>query len=241
MGLKTRMGRIARSAKRAVFGPPEPELGRVTPTGDTYYGEKAETYLRTRQNTENWKREHEVMVDLLSDLPDGLSVLDVPFGIGRFVPEYLAKDMIVHGIDSSREMLGLASSYLGAAYARCHVVEGDATDLPYDHDSFDLVVCFRFLNQIVSLDDARLVLNEIHRVARSSAFLQLKARREDAPRVPYPGPGEMMSNRLYRSDLDSLVEAAGFSIDHVGTITRSTNHRLAYLVRKSGRPRLPAS
>jgi ubiquinone/menaquinone biosynthesis C-methylase UbiE len=231
--LKGSARRIARAAKRFVSGPPKPPLGRVTPTGDTYYGEKAETYLQSRQETENWRREDEVMRRLLDTLPDGLAVLDVPFGTGRFVPHYLAKGMTVHGLEASASMLTQASRYLGDDYAACHVSIGDARALPYEAESFDLVVCFRFLNQIVSFDDAQTILRELRRVTRSAAFLQLKARQDRVPPVPLPGPGEMMSDRLYQADLERILESAGFSVDRVTTITSDKNLRLAYLVRKA--------
>ncbi len=37
-------------------------------------------------------------------MPEGIKVLDVPFGTGRFVQMFLEKKMEIHGIDISEDM-----------------------------------------------------------------------------------------------------------------------------------------
>jgi hypothetical protein len=57
-------------------GPPIP--------GDSFRGAVATNYLAERIHKPIWQLEQHAMRRLLSSLPDGLSVLDVPFGTGRF-------------------------------------------------------------------------------------------------------------------------------------------------------------
>ena len=49
---------------------------------------------------------------------------------------------------------------------------GDATKLPYKAQSFDLLVCFRFLPWIVSFGDLKIILNEFSRVCKKYAIIE---------------------------------------------------------------------
>ena len=103
--------------------------GSNQPKGNTYYGEKANHYLQERLKQDWWHSEQHVMKEILATLPDGLKVLDVPFGTGRFVPFYLAKKMDVSGLDASEEMILAAKDTLKEDFERCQVVSGRAPDL----------------------------------------------------------------------------------------------------------------
>ena len=58
------------------------------PGGNEYYakanyrGDVASTYEERRTGKKNWAREQHVMGSYISGLPEGSSVLDVPFGQG---------------------------------------------------------------------------------------------------------------------------------------------------------------
>ncbi|MCL3883898.1 hypothetical protein [Marivita sp. GX14005] len=64
--------------------------------GDRYYGGTAAKYDQVRQKQAWWHIEQEALGSLLDTLPKGLSVVDIPFGTGRFVPHYLER-----GFDSA--------------------------------------------------------------------------------------------------------------------------------------------
>jgi len=100
---------------------------------DSYYIEKAQNYLKKK---------------FLSEIPDGSTVLDVPFGTGRFIEFYLKKNMSVYGIDISKDMLDIAREHLGDHYNQCNISVGSAEHLPFENDFFDLVVSCRFLTLI---------------------------------------------------------------------------------------------
>lgn len=143
---------------------------------DAYHGAKAENYVERRLKEEKWHIEQALIQELLNDVPDGSSVLDVPFGTGRFVEMYLQKEMDVHGLDISKDMLAAARKALGDAFDKCDARIGSADSLPYDDNRFDLVVCCRFLG-LVPFRMATKVLSELHRVSRGRVILYMNVRK----------------------------------------------------------------
>jgi SAM-dependent methyltransferase len=183
------------------------------PAGDSYYGDRAENYLATRLKQEYWHQEQEVFKEILSEFPSERRVLDVPFGTGRFVPFYLEKQMEIHGLDSSQDMVEVARRDLGADFAHCKVEIADAMALPYEDEYFDMLVSFRFLSHIVSAVQARLILREFHRVCREHLIVQLRVRRDDAPPIDPPKDGETLGDRLTYDQLEKELLNAGFRIE----------------------------
>jgi SAM-dependent methyltransferase len=202
----------------------------LTPVGDTYRGEKAAKYLDTRRTQHYWHLEQEVVRRLLDRYGDGIKVLDVPFGTGRFAPYYFEKKMVVHGLDSSPDMLKVASRELGANFDRCNVQLGDAQHLPYEDCCFDLVVCFRFLSHVVSFQQAKTILREFYRVTNSSALLQFRVRREDAPPAEEPKDDEVMGDRLSLAALTALLNESGFRVADVEPLEDRGTYSRAVLV-----------
>ena len=141
--------------------------------GDRYYGKKAERYETRRKKQAWWHVEQNEMRDLLSGLPNGLSVIDIPFGTGRFVPYYLEKNFKVAGLDASQDMIESARNILGDDIDRCETRVGSAMDLPYEDNEFDLLVSTRFLRDIIVFGDAKRALNEFVRVTRQFLIIQL--------------------------------------------------------------------
>lgn len=205
--------------------------------GDTYYGEQAESYLERRRDQPSWQAEQAVMQDLLGRLPDGLSVLDVPFGTGRFVPYYHEKRMKVFGLDASADMIGAARRVLGEAFESCEIRTGDARALPYADDSFDVVVSFRFLQTMVGTAETPIVLRELHRVSRATSILELKVRKDHVPR-PSRRPEEPMTFQLSDAEIRELLDDVGFVVRDMVVIAppdskyRELATKCAYLCEK---------
>ncbi len=167
---------------------------------DHYRGDVARNYLTKRLKQEMWHKEQELMSDLLDAQPDGIKVLDVPFGTGRFVGMFQKKGMIIFGIDISEDMLETAKEELGEAYNECHIEVGSADALPYDDSSFDLVVCFRFLG-LLPYAVAREVLSEIRRVSRGDVIVRVPVRKDSAPVLPPIQPHELIQGQLFERQL----------------------------------------
>lgn len=93
----------------------------------------------------------------------GMNVLDVGCGTGSQLVRYEAAECSITGVDSSPAMLAEARTTLGDT-ADLHLA--DATNLPFDSASFDLVLISMMLHELTP--DARIqVLAEIGRVLRS--------------------------------------------------------------------------
>jgi ubiquinone/menaquinone biosynthesis C-methylase UbiE len=152
------------------------------------------------------------MRELLANIPSRLSVLDVPFGTGRFVPFYLEKEMKVHGVDISQDMICAAEKALGEQFGDCTVQVADATNLPYADRSFDLVTSFRFLDVILPYGAARRALSEFSRVARNYVILELSERKTTVFRSRLPRDDEAMGGMLYPEELKHLLQNAQLTI-----------------------------
>ncbi len=102
---------------------------------------------------------------LTEGLPSGADVLEVAPG-----PGYLAIEIArlgryhVSGLDISRTFVQIASDHARQAGVSVDFRQGDASDLPFGPDSFDLIVCqaaFKNFRQPVT------ALDEMHRVLRA--------------------------------------------------------------------------
>lgn len=178
---------------------------------DHYRGDTARNYLTKRLKQETWHKEQELMDELISAQPDGITVLDVPFGSGRFVEMFQRKQMSIYGIDISQDMLDLAKKELGDAFDQCQIEVGSADALPYEDDTFDLVVCFRFLG-LLPYATARKVLAEIRRVCRGAVIIRVPVRKESAPPQPPIQEDDLVQGRLLEKEVVSLFDEHGFRI-----------------------------
>lgn len=202
--------------------------------GDSYYGDAAALYEDERQGKAYWDDQQKVAVEMLSEYPDGITVLDVPFGTGRFVDDYVAKDMKVLGLEASPEMVAAAIAKRPEAADRCDVTIGDARSLPYEDNSVDLVMCFRFLSEIISFEDAKTVIREIHRVTRKDAILDLGHRDTSlvAKRRP-PRPEDRMGVSLDEQEVRAMLRELGFEVVEVRNAYKSGDgHRACFHCRK---------
>ncbi|THD82849.1 class I SAM-dependent methyltransferase [Aliigemmobacter aestuarii] len=181
---------------------------RLAPKGDTYYNQRAENYEARRKRQAWWHVEQTEMEALLNGLPEGLSVLDVPFGTGRFVPYYAARGFRISGLDASGQMIDAARKALGPdLFRRCHCSVGDASALPFDDASFDLLVSTRFLRDIVTFGAAKAMLAEFARVTRRYAIIQLGVNTAGDEDV---ADDEVMAGRMSRTSVEALLRDHGF-------------------------------
>ncbi|MEN8227767.1 MAG: methyltransferase domain-containing protein [Bacteroidota bacterium] len=101
--------------------------------------------------------------------PQGGSILDVGCGTGVHLDIYQRYGCKLYGIDTSQSMLELARDRLGESAELSQV---DATKMPYESASFDLVLCMLVLHEMD--DEVRTrVLSEMKRVIKSDGRLLL--------------------------------------------------------------------
>ncbi|ELZ93072.1 methyltransferase [Haloferax sulfurifontis ATCC BAA-897] len=103
-----------------------------------------------------WDDSRAALADL--DLGGRTRILDVGCGTGEFTRVLAeASDARVVGVDADTDLLSVAADRAGI-----EAVAGDATQLPFAADSFDLVVCQALL---VNLPDPTAALSEFARVS----------------------------------------------------------------------------
>lgn len=143
-----------------------------------YFGNVAENYDSERRKQNKWQIEQSMVRDFVADAKPGETVLDVPFGTGRFAEFYLDRQLQIHGVDISDDMLSQAKAALGEDAAKCQLQAADALNLPFDDNSFDFLVCNRFIKWLPEAELVDRALSEFARVSRGQILLQWNVKRE---------------------------------------------------------------
>jgi ubiquinone/menaquinone biosynthesis C-methylase UbiE len=99
----------------------------------------------------------------------GMNILDVGCGTGSHLELYQRYKCNLYGIDLSPSMLNVAQERLEDT---AQLDLGDATEMPYEDDKFDLVISMLSLHEM-SPATRSAVLNEIKRVLKSDGRLLL--------------------------------------------------------------------
>jgi ubiquinone/menaquinone biosynthesis C-methylase UbiE len=183
--------------------------------GNVYYGSTAMTYHHKRKDSTRWKSEDRAVAKLLGDLPEAVSVLDLPFGTGRFTELYVARGIRITGVDISTDMLSAAREIYGSALDGATLEAGDATALKYEDNTFDLVVSVRFLQNIIPYRMVRLALQEMARVTKSWAILEFEVRKPEAVDAGFPGEDDPLRDLMYQHQIDAMLEKAGLRTKEV--------------------------
>jgi len=125
---------------------------------EAYSGDKARNYDARRAASKRWRREVAAMEAMLADIDAG-TILDCPFGTGRWVPQYEAAGATVTAVDLSQGMLDEAAAKIAdlpkerqAAYT---LIRESIFDLSPSRPVPDLTVCIRFLNWVAFPDAVR--------------------------------------------------------------------------------------
>jgi SAM-dependent methyltransferase len=116
---------------------------------------------------------------VLEHCPGG-AALDVGCGTGALAARLAAVGYEVVGIDPSEGMLEV----MRARAPGIRAVKGSGASLPFDDDSFDLVLSVATLHHIGDPEDVRRTLSEMVRVARPSGRVLVW---DHNPRNPYWG------------------------------------------------------
>jgi ubiquinone/menaquinone biosynthesis C-methylase UbiE len=111
-------------------------------------------------------------------LAEEASVLDVGCAKGYMLHDFkeLMPSLEIAGIDISDYAIERAMDSVKA-----WLQVGDARELPYEDDSFDLVICINTVHNL-PLEDCKRALGELERVSRGHAFVTMDAWRNDDER-----------------------------------------------------------
>ncbi len=146
---------------------------------------------------EHWHRYHYVL-----PLVAGKSVLDVACGEGYGSALMSSRAALVTGTDVSHAAIAHGqATYAGCANLR--LVEASCTSLPFDAESFDVVVSFETIEHIA---DQATFLDEIKRILKPDGLLILSSpnKAEYSDKRNYSN--EFHVNELYREQLEVLLE-----------------------------------
>ena len=143
---------------------------------DRYRGEGAQRYDAARSDSARFAAETAAFSTLIGQV-NAQTVLDCPFGTGRWIPAYHNVDRVV-GVDVSADMLHEAEHKI-PSQERPHYELVCANIFEHDFalyrtQGIDLVVCVRFLNW-VSLPRAKQALSRLSEVGSPSLIIGFSA------------------------------------------------------------------
>ena len=127
----------------------------------------------------------------------GMNVLDVGCGTGSHLELYQRYQCHLYGLDLSPSMLDVARARLGNA---AQLDLGNATDMPYADNKFDLVISMLSLHEM-SPETRSAVLSEIRRVIKKDGcFLLIDF---------HPGPYQLIQGWISKTIIVFSELAAG--------------------------------
>ena len=176
---------------------------------------------RARRNAAKWRAISRAM-DRAAELGGEIrSVLDLPTGTGRFVPQLDARGLSVVGADISLEMMKVGREKAQALGSPARFVQCDAEELPFPDRSFDCSMTIRFLFHLTAAARVR-ALTELARVSRRWVIADYRHRyslryvRQSASHgLGLRGPAEP---RVSRAEMDAEITAAGLRVDTIFSI-----------------------
>lgn len=141
-------------------------------------------------------------------------VLDVPCGTGRLRNVLERRAMRYVGVDASFSMLREAQRFSDGG-----LMQAAIEHLPFQDDSFDVVVCCRLLHHLQDPEQIEVVVQELTRVSHrlviasfwDSASLHALRRRVGLRKTEGPGGRRAVSKRVLRHIFESAgAEVIGF-------------------------------
>jgi ubiquinone/menaquinone biosynthesis C-methylase UbiE len=183
--------------------------------GPEMEGAVARWYAKVRGSGSQLAEYRRQAAQLTEGLPAGAKVLEVAPGPGYLAIE-MARPGLVHvtGLDISRTFVQIASDNAREAGVTADFQQGDAAVMPFEADSFDLVVCQAAFKNFVHPGSA---LSEMHRVLRAGGTAVIQD----------------MSSDATHADIER--EVAGMQLGWLGSFT--TMATLEMLKRRAYSPR----
>ncbi len=198
-----------------------------------YTGGVASGYDEKRKRSVRWQNEVRVFGGWLRELRPA-SILDCPFGTGRWIPEYDEIGARVTGIDISGDMLAEARRRMERPEAY-ELVEGSIFDLDCAGIDADLIACIRLLNWM-PFEQAALALERLSACPAKQMIVGCSVRPADAG-----AGGRLMmqvslrlKNMRKRNDLQFVhdeaavleaIESHGWTLDEKQFIFRNSTRQ----------------
>ena len=138
----------------------------------------ARWYTRIRNSGSQIEERRRQAIELTAGLSEGAEVLEVAPGPGYFAIELARLHQLhVSALDISHTFVEIAREHARQEGVSVDFRQGDASSMPFDDESFDLIICqaaFKNFSQPLS------AINEMHRVLRSGGMAIIQDMRKDA-------------------------------------------------------------
>jgi ubiquinone/menaquinone biosynthesis C-methylase UbiE len=139
----------------------------------------------------------------------GKKILDIGCGTGRITGDLLKRGGEVVAADHSAEMLKLATK----KYPAAKTIRADIAKLPFEDDSFDIVVA---MFVVVHLVDLREAFDEVYRVLKNGGiFILSNINQKKAPKLELSDGREIVIRSQYHipKHLLEALEGSFFKIE----------------------------
>jgi len=149
-------------------------------------------------------------------------VLDLGCGSGRnFIK---SENLKFYGVDFSEKMLEFSEKYAQKNNIDVELKKSDASDIPYENNFFDAVLCVAVLHCIESKLKREKVLQEIYRVLKQDCKALISVWSKNSPRVknkpkearvPWNVEGKKYYRYYYiyeKQELENELKKTGFKI-----------------------------
>ncbi len=159
-------------------------MNKYKETTSKFFDKIAKSYVTTSDGRHS-QALYEPVLQKLITFPFS-SILDNGCGPGEFL-SFISKkkDVALAGVDISPQMMRIAGEKLGE---QADIRLGDSEELPWEDNSFDVVVC---INAFHHYPNPQKALNEMHRVLKQEGLLILAD--------PWlPSPAIQLTNLLIR-------------------------------------------
>jgi ubiquinone/menaquinone biosynthesis C-methylase UbiE len=146
--------------------------------GPEMEGAVARWYAKVRRSGSQPAEYRRQAAQLTDGLPAGAKVLEVAPGPGYLAIEMARLGLVqVTGLDISRTFVQIASDNAREAEVTVDFQQGDAAVMPFEADSFDLIVCQAAFKNFVHPGSA---LSEMHRVLSAGGTAVIQDMSSDA-------------------------------------------------------------
>jgi ubiquinone/menaquinone biosynthesis C-methylase UbiE len=127
----------------------------------------ADQFAGTRKY--NWPEVTQTLNEILSHFEhkQKIKVLDIGCGAGRVYDFFKGYQVDYTGVDISKELIGIAKK----SYPREKFIVADATELPFQDNSFDLVFSIATIHHIPSKELRQKFIDEAYRVTKPGGLV----------------------------------------------------------------------
>jgi ubiquinone/menaquinone biosynthesis C-methylase UbiE len=140
-------------------------------------GPIARWYAKLRRSGNQLEEYRKQAAQLTEGLPAGAKVLEVAPGPGYLAVEMARRGLRVSALDISRTFVQIGNENAREAGVSIDFRQGDAAVMPFEAESFDLIVCQAAFKNFVHPASA---LDEMHRVLRSGGTAVIQDMSSDA-------------------------------------------------------------